>query len=44
MGIIGGSGGRGLYFVGTNKEKLICLDPHYVQDEVTMTNFSVHRE
>eukprot|EP00347_Sterkiella_histriomuscorum_P008343 403345460 len=34
VGIMGGRPNQALYFVGTQKTDLICLDPHLVQDTV----------
>lgn len=34
LGVIGGTPGHSLYFVGFQHEKLIVLDPHFVQDAV----------
>ena len=40
MGLIGGIPRKGFYFVGfdENDNKLIYLDPHYVQEEVKLHN------
>lgn len=32
-GMLGGVSNQALYIVGFQDEKVICLDPHYVQDE-----------
>lgn len=38
VGIIGGKGRFGLYFVGVQKDNLILLDPHFNQETVTNEN------
>ena len=35
---MGGKPQQALYFVGTQKQDLICLDPHFVQETVTDPN------
>ena len=48
VGIIGGRPNKALYFVGTQKNELIYLDPHYVQqavknlDELTSQHLTYH--
>lgn len=32
-GMIGGVSSQALYIVGFQDDKVICMDPHYVQDE-----------
>jgi hypothetical protein len=34
VGILGGKGKFGLYFVGAQKDNLILLDPHINQDTI----------
>lgn len=38
IGMIGGKGTRALYFIGHTENKLIFLDPHYVQESVDLFN------
>jgi hypothetical protein len=40
LGAIGGIPKKGLYFVGYENQDLLCLDPHYVQEEATFKNLT----
>ena len=39
IGLIGGKGNRGYYFVGKINNELIYLDPHYVENKVDFSNY-----
>lgn len=34
VGVIGGKGNKALYFVGSEEDNLIFLDPHYVNEAI----------
>jgi hypothetical protein len=45
VGMLGGKGKFGLYFVGTQKENLILLDPHINQETISNEDeIKHHRE
>lgn len=43
-GMIGGVSNQALYIVGFQDEKVICLDPHYVQDEDEQEKVRYHKK
>jgi cysteine protease ATG4 len=43
-GMIGGKPSKALYFVGSNEEDLIYLDPHYVQSSSNRKNLPTQLE